>query len=575
MHKRALSLLPEWLPLLVWETMSVKRLTVRAPWWILPLLIFLIGTNVALAGDVERATLSKQLDQLFEAPAWRNAQWGVMILDLDTSEVLYQRQADKAFMPASNLKLYTTAAALKTLGSNYRFETKIYVNGPVQNNGTLRGDIIVVGSGDPSISGRYNPDLPTTGILRQWANAIKAAGIRRVEGAIIGDDDCFDDRPRAGTWQLDYYQEWYAAESSGLAINENCWDVTLTPAKSVGEKAKLQVLLPTKYVTFRNEVVTTAPNGQPESDLDIEIQRPLDDNVVTLRGAIPADHVPYKLWGSVHNGTLWSVTLLKEELERQGIRVRGGAVDVDTLSNKEKRLRRQAWQIVYTHVSPPLWQLVAIVNKPSQNFYADQLLKTLGFVKYGQGSFEAGERVVRELLSAAGIDTTSLRMVDGSGLSRQNLVEPQMTVRLLAFMAWQPEGKVFYESLPIAGVDGTLRKRMKGTPAEGKVHAKTGYIGRVRCLSGYTTTRDKHSVAFSMMVNNYTVDTKLANDTQDSATLLLLQFSEGPKSVPDDEPVTATASPVITKTDYTIEQSARALRGDSEPGGLEVFRENP
>ncbi|MCX7625980.1 MAG: D-alanyl-D-alanine carboxypeptidase/D-alanyl-D-alanine-endopeptidase [Candidatus Sumerlaeaceae bacterium] len=555
--------------------MSVKGLEMRVPSWAVLLLVVTVWTQLAAAGDVERAALTKQLDQLFDAPAWRNAQWGVMILDLDTSEVLYQRQADKAFMPASNLKLYTTAVALKTLGNNYRFETKIYINGPIQKNGTLGGDIIVVGSGDPSISGRYNPDLPTTGILRQWANAIRAAGIRRIEGAIIGDDDCFDDRPRAGTWQLDYYQEWYAAESSGLAINENCWDVTLTPAKAIGEKARLHVLLPTKYVTFRNEVVTTAPTGQPEADLDIEIQRPLDNNIVTLRGAIPADHAPYKLWGSVHNGTLWSVTLLREELERQGVRVSGGALDIDSLPDKQKRLRRDTWRLIYTHVSPPLWQLVAIVNKPSQNFYADQLLKTLGFVKYGQGSFEGGERVVREFLGSAGIDTTSLRMADGSGLSRQNLVDPQMTVRLLAFMAWQPEGKAFYESLPIAGVDGTLRKRMKGTPAEGKVHAKTGYIGRVRCLSGYATTRDRHPVAFSMMVNNYTVDTKLANDTQDSATLLLMQFSEGPKSIADDEPVTATASPVITKTDYTMEQSARALRGDSDPGGLEVFRENP
>lgn len=535
--------------------------------------VFAIGA-VCFAGDSERAALTKQLDQIFEAPAWRNAQWGVMVLDLDTSDVLYQRQADKAFMPASNLKLYTTAAALKTLGSNYRYETKFFVNGPIQR-GTLRGDLIIVGSGDPSISGRYNPDLPTTAILHQWGKAIRDAGIRKIDGAIIGDDDCFDDKPWAGTWQLDYYQEWYAAESSGLAMNENCWDVTIVPGKAVGKKATIAPLLPTKYVTFRNEVVTTAPNGKPEDDLEIEIQRPLDGNVVTLRGFIPQDHAPYKLWGSVHNGTLWTVTLLKEELERQGVRVTKGALDVDDLPDKEKRLRREAWRLIYTHVSPPLWQLVAIVNKPSQNFYADQLLKTLGYVKYRDGSFQAGERVVRELLSAAGIDTTSLRMVDGSGLSRQNLVEPRMTVGLLAFMNWQPEGRFYYDSLPIAGVDGTLRKRMKGTAAEGRVHAKTGYIGRVRCLSGYATTKDKHTLAFSMMVNNYTVDTKLANDAQDSATLLLVQFTEGLKPLAEDEPVTATASPIITKTDYTIEQSARALRSESEPGGPDHFRETP
>jgi D-alanyl-D-alanine carboxypeptidase/D-alanyl-D-alanine-endopeptidase (penicillin-binding protein 4) len=528
----------------------------------------------ALAGEIERSAVAKQLDQLFDAPAWHNAQWGVQVVDLDTSEVLYQRQAEKAFIPASNLKLYTTAAALKTLGANYRYETKIYVNGPVKN-GVLRGDVVVVGSGDPSISGRYNPDLPTTAILTQWSKAVRDAGIRRIEGAIIGDDDCFDDRPRAGTWQLDYYQEWYAAESSGLAMNENCWDVTILPGRAVGAPARVTPALATRYVTFKNEIVTTAPGNAPTEDLDIEIQRPLDGNDVTLRGFIPVNHAPYKLWGSVHNGTLWTVTLFRDELERQGVRVRDGARDVDEFKDKEKRLRRSAWRLIHTHVSPPMWQLLAIVNKPSQNFYADQFLKTIGYVKYHEGSFQAGERVVREMLTAARVDTTSLRMLDGSGLSRQDLVEPRMTVGLLAFMAWQPEGRVYYESLPIAGVDGTLRKRMKGTPAQGHVHAKTGYIGRVRCLSGYATTREKHRLAFSMMVNNYTAETALANDTQDSATLLLLQFSEGLQGSAEDEPVTATASQVITKTDYTIEQSARGLREESEPGGPAVSHELP
>ncbi|MGC8739828.1 MAG: D-alanyl-D-alanine carboxypeptidase/D-alanyl-D-alanine endopeptidase [Candidatus Sumerlaeaceae bacterium] len=546
---------------------------ILARWSVLvAIVVFLVG--IGFAGDIERAGLAKQLDQLFDAAVWRNAQWGVQVLDLDTSEVLYQRQAEKAFLPASNLKLYTTAAALKLLGANYRYETKIYANGAVKN-GTLKGDLVVVGSGDPSISGRYNPDLPTTAILQRWAKAVRDAGIRRIEGAVIGDDDCFDDQPRAGTWQLDYYQEWYAAESSGLAMNENCWDVTIVPAQRIGAKARLHVDLPTRYVTFKNEVVTTAPTGKPEDDLDIQIQRPLDANEVCLKGEIPSDHAPYKLWGSVHNGTRWTVTLFKEELERQGVRVKGGAIDVDELPDKQGRLSRGPRRLLYTHVSPPLWQLVAIVNKPSQNFYADQFLKTLGWVKYGNGSFEGGQKAVKEFLTAAGIDTTSLRMVDGSGLSRQNLVEPRMTVALLAFMAWQPEWQVYHDSLPIAGVDGTLRKRLKGTPAEGRVYAKTGYIGRVRCLSGYTTTRDKHRLAFSMMVNNYTVETKLANDTQDSATLLLVQFSEGLKPQFEDQPVTATASPVISKTDYTIEQTERALREEGEPGGPLSLHENP
>ncbi|AXA36014.1 MAG: D-alanyl-D-alanine carboxypeptidase/D-alanyl-D-alanine-endopeptidase [Candidatus Hydrogenedentota bacterium] len=526
-------------------------------------------------GDLEKEALQKSLDALFDAPQWSNSYWGVQVLDLDTSEVLYERLATKNFTPASNLKLYTTAAALKLLGPEYRFETPIYANGPVRSR-ILYGDLVVVGCGDPSISGRYNPDQPTTAILQQWVGSVKAAGIREIRGAVIGDDDCFDDQARAGSWQLDYYQEWYAAESSGLAINENCWDVTVRPGKKPGQRAVLEPSLPSRYVTFKNEIITTAPTDKPDEDPPIEIIRPLDSNVVTLRGFIPVNLPSYKMWGSVHNGTLWSTTLFVEALERAGIRVHGGAMDVDDLPNKERRLRRESWRLIHKHVSPPLKQIIAIVNKPSQNFYADQLLKVLGRHRSGVGSFAAGEKAVKEFLQQAGIDATSLRMLDGSGLSRQNVVQPRMTVSLLAYMAWQPEFKAFYESLPIAGVDGTLKKRMRNTPAENNVHAKTGYIGRVRCLSGYATTRDQHRVAFSMMANQYTVDTRLANDTQDSATLLLVNYSAG-LALPEQSEnlTTATASPEITRTDYTIEQSARGLRFESEPGGRELPQELP
>jgi D-alanyl-D-alanine carboxypeptidase/D-alanyl-D-alanine-endopeptidase (penicillin-binding protein 4) len=389
---------------------------------------------------------------------------------------------------------------------------------------------------------------------------------------VIGDDDCFDDSPRAGSWQLDYFQEWYAAESSGLAINENCWDVTVFPGNKPGAPAKLKVELPGSYVTFKNEIVTTVPAGKTEDDPPIDISRPLDSNVVILKGFIPADVPQHKMWGSVHNGTLWTATLLAGELERQGVEVAKGAVDIDDLPDKEARLRRDRFRLLHTHVSPPMSQLIATVNKPSQNFYADQLLKTLGARVRGKGSFAEGDRAVHDLLTTAGIDASGLKMLDGSGLSRQNLVEPRMTVGLLAYMNWQAESKAFYDSLPIAGVDGTIRKRMRNTPAENNVHAKTGYIGRVRCLSGYATSSDNHRVAFCLMVNNYLVETKFANDVQDSATLLLVNYSKGMSLTGGggDEPVTSTATPEITKTDYTIEQNPIRYRKEGEPGGPET-----
>lgn len=489
----------------------------------------------ALNAQTTEHPLKAALDKLFDAPLWSNAHWGVKVMNLDTSQVLYEREADKGFMPASNLKLYTTAAALDTLGPDFRFETRICANGPVTRGGTLRGDIVVVGSGDPSISGRYvnthlttstrqvAQDQPTTAILRQWAKAIRAKGIRRVEGAVIGADSFFDDSPRCSTWQLDYYPEWYAAETSALAINENCWDVTVTPGKRVGAPAQITPLFSTRYVTFRNEILTTGPRGKSQEDPPINISRPLDANEVILTGYMPVDMPEYKMWGSIHNGTLYCATLLKEELERQGVSVSGGARDEDDLPQAwAARLRPERLKVLYTHVSAPLSRILAIVNKPSQNFYAEQLMKTLGKRFYGVGDYDHGELVVKDLLTSAGVDNTGLRMADGSGLSRQNLVEPRMTVALLAYMSKRPHFQAFFESLPIAGVDGTLKSRLRGTEGAGNVHAKTGYIGRVRALSGYTKNKDNQRIAFCMMANNYLAETKQANETQDSACLLLV-----------------------------------------------------
>lgn len=469
--------------------------------------------------------LKSELDQLFDAPMWSNAHWGVKIVDLNSSEVLYERESTKGFMPASNMKLFTTAAALATLGPDFQYETNIYANGPISPSGTLKGDLIIAGTGDPSTSGRYSKDTSTTTMLDKWAKAVRSAGVKRITGDIIGDDDYFDDAARTGSWQIDYTQEWYAAESGGLAINDNCWDAVIRPGKAIGQPAKLEPVLPTKYVTFVNEVITTGPTKHPDQDPSIEIMRPLDSNVVTLKGEIPINVKENHQWGSVHNPTLFAATLLRDALTSNGIQVAGKPVDADDLKDKAKRVGAGTMKLLHTHVSPPLSRIIAMINKPSQNFYADQLLKTLGRHFYGKGSVNDGERVVRDFLTTAGANTRNLNMSDGSGLSRQNSVDPQMVIALLADMASRPTFKVFYDSLPIAGVDGTIKSRMKGTAAAGNVHAKTGFIGRVRALSGYVKDRDDHNLAFSMIANNYTVDTKNANATQDKVCELLANYS--------------------------------------------------
>lgn len=492
-----------------------------------------ITTSVAAFGQTPQARFSKALDALLDSPTWRSVRWGVEVVDLETSKVLYARDIEKGFVPASNMKLYTTAAAATALGNDFRYRTNIWATGNLSPAGKLNGDIVIEGSGDPSISGRFCA-TSTAQILKEWAATIKTAGIREITGSVIGDDDVFDDQCREGTWQIDAFSAWYGAESSGLAMNENCWDMTVKPGAKVGDPAQLVSHLPTAYLTFKNEIVTTTAKGKTAEALKdsgvsfITFSRPLDSNEVTLRGWIPADMEPYETSGSVHNGTLYTATLLTEELQRDGVVVSGGAKDIDDLNNKAQVRSANGRKLIHTHVSPPFSQILPMVNKLSHNFYADQVLKTLAARTRHVGDFDHGRLAVRDFITSTGAAADGFAMLDGSGLSRHNLVEPQMTMALLVFMYHQPGFKAFFDSLPIAGVDGTLRTRLIGTPAQGICHAKTGTLARARALSGYIPSHDKHLIAFTMMTNDYTVDTQVVNDTQDAAILLMANYSEKP-----------------------------------------------
>jgi D-alanyl-D-alanine carboxypeptidase/D-alanyl-D-alanine-endopeptidase (penicillin-binding protein 4) len=488
------------------------------------------STSITAGAHNDKATMVRHLDAIFDAPKWKSGRWGVRVQDLDTSEVLYQRDADKSFMPASNLKLYTTSAAYATLGKDFRYETPIYASGSIDSDGTLHGNLVVVGSGDPSISGRYQKEHSTSATLADWAQAVKAAGIKKIDGAVIGDDDIFDDSGIAGSWQLDYFQEWYAAESTGLAMNDNCWDALVVPAATSNTPATIQPLFSTPYTHFIDHVITeTRGDALPDPDSDedpVSMTRDLDTNDITLSGTVTASSKPIALWGSVHNGTLWAVTLFNDELARQGIIATGGAKDIDDLSRDQAAaLKANRGKLVYVHKSPPLSQILAFILKQSQNFYADMLLKTLGAHYKNRGSFRSGRDVVRDYLTTAGVDAGSLSMVDGSGLSRQDMVEPRMTLAILRNLSERPDFADYEKALPIMGVDGTLKSRMKNTPAQGNVKAKTGTINRVRSLSGYLTTASGHHLAFVMMGNNYEPPTSQATKAQDDAVLEMIWYS--------------------------------------------------
>lgn len=463
--------------------------------------------------------LSYTLAQKFDDPQFDNAHWGVLIKSLKTGEVVYSRNAKKMFMPASNMKLFTTSSAMMALGPDYRYSTRLMMKGEIQDS-ILFGDIIFVGSGDPTISGRYN-DGKVTETFEQWADSLKLLGIKEIRGSIIGDDNCFDEEFYGTGWSADYETDYYAAQISGISFNDNCVDFRIIPSAKVADICSVFVTPNTKYISIINQTVTAAVS---DSVNDISFYRQRGTNTIFVRGKMSQDKSPWNESVAVDNPTAYTITVLKEIFESKGIKVAGGVIDVDDLKDS---LQYNGAKQIASFTSVPYSVIVRTINKPSQNFYAEQVFRTMGKEKVGIGSVETGRAAAFPILASWGVDTVRLRYMDGSGLSRLNLITPSDIVSILEGISKEKYFLPFYESLPIAGVDGSIKNRMKGTKAEGNVHAKTGFIGYVRSLSGYVTSADGEMFVFSMVANHYTVPTRLAEKIQNDVCVMLAEFSRG------------------------------------------------
>jgi D-alanyl-D-alanine carboxypeptidase/D-alanyl-D-alanine-endopeptidase (penicillin-binding protein 4) len=464
--------------------------------------------------------LQRQLHQLLASPDLSNAFWGILVRSVDTGQIILAHNEDKSFVPASNVKLFTTAVALQELGPGFRYITEIYGSGEMDSEGTLTGSLIISGAGDPTISGRFNGG-DIAGTFRDWADSLAIRGVEAIRGDIIGDDDIFDDQALGTGWSWDYQTQWYAAQVSGLSFNDNCIDIDILPGQREGQLADISLQPMTSYATVRNQLIT-CPSA---SESDWEIYRQPETNRVEIRGQIPQDDDGYHGWFTIHNPTLFAATVFKEVLQAEGIAVGGRAQDIDQLEKESLTGYRQEWTKMGSYFSPALADIIKVINKRSQNLYAEQLLKTLGASIRGQGSFAGGIEVISAAISKMGIPQERFVMVDGSGLSRRNLVSPKDVVALLDYMAGQENFHLFRDSLPLAGVDGTLARRMADTSAENRIWAKTGTLDRASALSGYAYSLDEELLAFSVMVNHYTVPTSMVEDLQDSVCQLLTGFS--------------------------------------------------
>ena len=444
-----------------------------------------------------------------------HAQWAVDIRSLDRNERLFSLNADKLMMPASNQKILTLAAAAEVLGWDARMTTTLEASGPVEG-GILRGDLFVRGGGDPTINTRDNLG---TAVFASWANALREAGIKSIDGRIVGDDQAFDDEYLGGGWAWDYLQYGYAAPVGALQYNEDVADLAVAPGSSPGEPAIVRLTAGSGF-----SLLNSAVTGPPESTETIDYKRHLDTPVLEITGTIPAGAQPVTRAVAVVNPTVFFAQGLKDALITQGFSVAGEAVDLDDIP-AEPGVRSER-RIIASTESPPLRTIAAVLMKVSQNLYAESLLKVVGRAQGGLGTFAAGRQAVRSTLTSWGIPDTSYVMADGSGLSRYNYVSAATITAILEHMYKDDKHRdALIATLPIAGKEGTVATRMRRTRAEGNAVAKTGSIANVRSLSGFVRTRDGEVVVFSILANDFVIPAATVNWIADLGVEVLANYT--------------------------------------------------
>ena len=477
-------------------------------------------TTASTASPV--AALRRDIDRVLAQPILAHGSWGVLVKSLKTDETLYALNAGKLMMPASNMKIVTLAAAAETLGWDFRYETRVFTAGTIAGN-TLQGDLVVVGSGDPSL---VAADGMADRVFADWADRLKQRGIRTISGRVIGDDNGFEEDTLGLGWMWDDLPTDDAAGVGALQYNENALRVTVSPGPSPGDSAGVSLSDGSSGLAIVNAVSTSAAGAATS----ISARRLPGSMTLALRGSIGLGAAPSILVVSVDNPTLFFVNALRTALIANGIDVRGPAVDIDDVPDAPAAEDPVAPGFsrttpVISYQSAPLSVLAVRLMKISQNQYAETLLKSVsagpGIVPTAAGGWSA----TRAIFENWGVRSDGLIQRDGSGLTRYDFVTPETLVTILTHVARDPRLKGPFEtSLPIAGRDGTLSNRMKGTPAEGNARAKTGSMTAVRGLSGYVTSADGEPLVFSILANNYDTPAAIITAATDAIVVRLAQL---------------------------------------------------
>lgn len=435
------------------------------------------------------STLEERLASLLRGRVASNSDASIQVAEVETGRVVAERNPHAALAPASNMKLFTTGAALDLLDSDFQVTTTVSARGQADASGTLAGDVKIVGRGDPTIGGRFH-DGNATEVIQQWATDLKRAGIKTIAGDLIFEYGYMDTQYVHPTWPEDQLINWYEAPVSAFSMQEGCVQVRVLPSRP-GQACVVQLEPPTSYVSVANSCVTG--RGLPF------ITRHRNSNEIIVRGGVPARSGATEVFLTVENPVQYFASVTNEVFARSGIRVEGKIVITP-------RDARTDWRAVSQH-STPMNVLIYVVNKKSQNHYAEQVVKILGAELKKNGSWSAGNAAVTEWLTTkVGVPPGEFSMADGSGMSRHNRASANAFIRLLRYMWKTPWRQDFVSSMPYTGdPDSKFGNRLDRPPYARQVYAKTGYIAGVVGLSGYVHAQSGKIYAFSFIFNRYRV----------------------------------------------------------------------
>ncbi|MDE2125972.1 MAG: D-alanyl-D-alanine carboxypeptidase/D-alanyl-D-alanine-endopeptidase [Armatimonadetes bacterium] len=450
-------------------------------------------------------SLARRINSLLNKPGLREGFQGVLIKSLKSGRTLYARNADSLFVPASNNKILTACAALGVLGIDFRWHTRVLATSRPDKDGVVNGDLVLQGSGDPIL---------TADDLNALAGQLKAAGIHRITGNLRFDDYRFDRQFLGETWAWDDEPYYYSAQISALNVDENVVVVHVQPGTGIGDPVGVSVTPLADYATVHCTAVTTA-KGTP---VGLDVTRRRGRNTILISGSLPAGIAPAKdpaIAVTYEDPPRFAATLFRSDLIKAGIEIAGGTLEGHSPVGAV---------LLADHLSPAMPEVLRRLNKPSDNLIAECLLKSVGAQIDGQGTGGEGGTAclaARTWFRTIGLRMSEVRQADGSGLSRDNFVSPRNIVRTLVWFTKQPWFRQYDESLPVAGVDGTLARRMKGTAAAGNCHAKTGYVSHVSTISGYVRTADGQPLVFSILMNNHLCPNRVCEQAQDAIVVLL------------------------------------------------------